>query len=150
MVTNMLIKILKKTWSIFNYLKFLFHVFVLFCFVLLESSGGETKTPSAFVFFLNNFKGLAPFVSELKTGNTIYRGSTFGPTFGQDLYIFYNARLTGRHWYWTSAIPTLFQLQWQTSCTSWPCKERTSYLMRWRYFILTHPSKCKITRTEFN
>ena len=72
-------------------MKFLFHVFVLFCFVLLESSGGETKTPNAFVFFLNNFKGLAPFVSELKTGNTIYRGSTFGPTFGQDLLIFYKA-----------------------------------------------------------
>ena len=63
----------------------------LFCFVLLESSGGKAETPNAFVFFLNNFKGLAPFVSELKTGNTIHRGSKLGPTFGQDLLIYYNA-----------------------------------------------------------
>ena len=67
-------------------MKFLFHVFVL-----LESSGDEAKTPNAFVFFLNNFKGLAPFVSELNTGNAIFRNSKFGPAFGQDLYIFYNA-----------------------------------------------------------
>ena len=63
----------------------------LFCFVLLESSGADAETPNAFVFFLNNFKGLAPFVSELKTGNKIHRDSKFGPTFGQDLLIFYSA-----------------------------------------------------------
>ena len=62
MVTNMLI----KTRSIFNYLKLIFHVFVLYCFVLLESSGGHAETPNAFIFSLNNFEGLAPFVSKVK------------------------------------------------------------------------------------
>ena len=72
-------------------MKFLFHVFVLFC---LDTSGGFAETPKGFIFSLNNFEGLAPFVSQVKTGNTIYRGSTFGPTFGptfgQDLLIFHN------------------------------------------------------------
>ena len=67
-------------------MKFLFHVFVLLCF--LESSGGKADTPNAFIFSLNNFEGLAPFVSEVKTGNTIYRVSNVGPMFGQDLIIF--------------------------------------------------------------
>ena len=62
----------------------------LFCFVLLDTSGGFAETPKGFIFSLNNFEGLAPFVSQVKTGNTIYRGSTFGPTFGQDLLIFHN------------------------------------------------------------
>ena len=73
-------------------MKFLFHVF-LFCFVLLESSGGAAETSNAFIFSLNNFEGLAPFVSKVKKGKTkeaIYRGSDYGPLFGQDLLIFTN------------------------------------------------------------
>ena len=66
----------------------------LFCFVLLESSGGAAETPNGFIFSLNNFEGLAPFVSKVKTGNTIYRDSAFGPTFYQDLLIFHNGRQT--------------------------------------------------------
>ena len=65
-----------------------------FCFVLLESSGGYAKTPNAFIFFLNDFEGLAPFVSKIKKGNTkeaIERKSDTGPVFGQDLLIFFNA-----------------------------------------------------------
>ena len=58
---------------------------------MLESSGGKAETPNAFIFSLNNFEGLAPFVSGVKTRNTIYRYPKFGPTFGQDLFIFYNA-----------------------------------------------------------
>ena len=74
---------------IFNYLNFLFHVFVL-----LESSGGSAETPNAFIFSLNNFEGLAPFVSkvkEKKTHKAIDRSSDSGPVFGQDLLIFSNA-----------------------------------------------------------
>ena len=41
--------------------------------------------------------------------------------------------------------PTLFHLQ----SSFWPGLS-CSYLMRWRYFILTHPAKCKMTRTEFS
>ena len=66
----------------------------LFCFVLLESSGGYAETPNAFIFSLNNFEGLAPFVSKVKTGKTkgaIDRRSDIGPMFGQDLLIFFNA-----------------------------------------------------------
>ena len=65
----------------------------LFCFVLLESSGGKAETPNSFIFSLNNFEGLASFVSSVKKGNTktaIYRSSDTGPMFGQDLTIFLN------------------------------------------------------------
>ena len=68
--------------------------FVLFCFVLLESSGGAAETPNAFIFSLNHFEGLAPFVSKVKKGKTkeaVYRSSVYGPLFGQDLLIFINA-----------------------------------------------------------
>ena len=71
-----------------NYLKFLFNAFLMFC--LLESSGGFTKTPNAFVFSLNNFEKLAPFVSKVMPGKTrwaIYRHSYYGPKFGSDLLI---------------------------------------------------------------
>ena len=44
----------------------------LFCFVLLESSGGYGKTSNAFIFSLNNSEGLAPFVSKVKEDNTNY------------------------------------------------------------------------------
>ena len=60
------------------------------CFVLLESTGKFGETPNAFIFSLNNFKGLAPFVSKVKDGKenkAIYRLSLKGPEFGQDLSI---------------------------------------------------------------
>ena len=60
---------------------------------MLESSGDYAETPNAFIFSLNNFEGLAPFVSKGKKGKTakaIYRGSDYGPVFGQDLLIFFN------------------------------------------------------------
>ena len=63
----------------------------LFCFVLLESSGGYAETPNAFIFSLNNFEGLTPFVSKVKnvkTKTAIDRSSDTGPVFGQDLTIF--------------------------------------------------------------
>ena len=44
------------------------------------------------------------------------------------------------------AITTLFHLQCRTGTQSWPGLS-TSHLMRWRYCILTHPPKCKITQT---
>ena len=59
-------------------------------FCLLESSGGFAKTPNAFVFSLNNFEKLAPFVSKVMPGKTeraIYGHSYFGPVFGNDLVI---------------------------------------------------------------
>ena len=65
----------------------------LFCFVLLESSGGAAETPNAFIFSLK-FERLAPFVSKVKkdkTAQAIYRGSDTGPVFGQDLLIFLSA-----------------------------------------------------------
>ena len=71
------------------------------CFVLLESSGGAGGTPNAFIFSLNNFEGLVPFVSKVKTGNTktaIYRSSDIGSVFGQDPLIFFNAA-SGRQSY---------------------------------------------------
>ena len=81
-----------KTWSIFNYLKFLFYVFL--CFVLLESSGGYVETPNAFIFSLNNFETLAPFVSKVMTEKkrrAIHRSSYYGPMFGGDLVIYLDA-----------------------------------------------------------
>ena len=61
---------------------------------MLESSGGYAETPNAFIFSLNNFERLAPFVSKVKNGNTkeaIERRSDNGPMFGQDLLIFFDA-----------------------------------------------------------
>ena len=63
---------------------------LFFMFCLLESSGGFAKTPNAFVFSLNNFEKLAPFVSKVmpeKTDGAIYRHSYYGPKFGSDLVI---------------------------------------------------------------
>ena len=60
---------------------------------MLESSGGAAETPNAFIFSLNNFEGLAPFVSKVKNGKTkeaIDRRSVIGPNFGLDLLIFFN------------------------------------------------------------
>ena len=61
------------------------------CFVLLESSGGYTGTPNAFIFSLKNYERLAPFLSKVKTGYTgeaIERRSDTGPKFGSDLIIY--------------------------------------------------------------
>ena len=44
------------------------------------------------------------------------------------------------------AIATLFHQQCRTGAQSWP-ELCTSHLMRWRYSILIHPAKCKITQT---
>ena len=63
----------------------------MFCFVLLESSGGYAETPNAFIFSLNNFETLAPFVSKVKTGKerrAIFRHSYYGPKFSDDLVIY--------------------------------------------------------------
>ena len=71
-------------------MKFLFYVSL--CLVLLESSGGYAKTSDAFIFSLNNFETLAPFVSKPKnTGKAIDRDSYFGPKFGDDLVIYLDA-----------------------------------------------------------
>ena len=91
MVTKRVIK-KSKTWSIFYYLKFPFYVFL--CFVLLDSSSGYAETPNAFIFSLNNFETLAPFVSKVKPEKrrkAIYRLSYYGPKFGYDLVIHLDA-----------------------------------------------------------
>ena len=62
---------------------------------MLESSGGNAETPNAFIFSLNHFKGLAPFVSKVKNDKTktaLYRNSDNGPMFSLDLAIFSNAK----------------------------------------------------------
>ena len=73
-------------------MKFLSYVFL--CFVLLESSGNFGKTPNAFIFSLNNFGRLAPFVSKVKSNKidkAIERDSYYGPKFGADLIIYLDA-----------------------------------------------------------
>ena len=66
---------------------------LFFFVVLLESiggSGGYGETPNAFIFSLNNSKGLAPFMSNVKPeykALAIYRHSDNGPAFGDDLVI---------------------------------------------------------------
>ena len=80
--------------------------FVLFCFVLLESSGGFGETPNAFIFSLNNFEGLAPFVSkvkEKKKDKAIDRRSDGGPVFGQDLFIYLDADTVWRSYAYLNA-----------------------------------------------
>ena len=75
-------------------MKFLFYVFFFLCFVLLESSGGDAETPNAFIFSLNNYEMLAPFVSNVMTekkGRAIHRHSYYGPKFGADLVIYLDA-----------------------------------------------------------
>ena len=60
------------------------------CFVLLESSGGYAGTPNAFIFSLNNYERLTPFLSKVKPGQTeaaIERLKDHGPKFGADLII---------------------------------------------------------------
>ena len=107
-----------KTWSIFNYLKFLFYAFL--CFVLLESSGRYAETPNAFIFSLNNFERLAPFVSKVKseyTGAAIDRHSAYGPKFGDDLviyldaqYITYSKARLGAHYSVPASVTDMFKI----------------------------------------
>ncbi|KAM7427680.1 hypothetical protein ABFA07_021226 [Porites harrisoni] len=59
-----------------------------------ESSGGYAETPNAFIFSLNNFEMLAPFVSKVMTEKkrrAIYRLSYYGPKFSDDLVIYLDA-----------------------------------------------------------
>ena len=59
---------------------------------MLESSGGWGFTRKAFIFSISNKEELDPFVSEVRSpGDAIYRGSWYGPVFGQDIYIANNA-----------------------------------------------------------
>ena len=60
------------------------------CFVLLGSRGRPTRTPNAFIFSLNNYERLAPFLSKVKPGHierAIDDRSFYGPKFGSDLII---------------------------------------------------------------
>ena len=69
-------------------MKFLFYAWL--CFVFLESSGGYAETRNAFIFSLDNFERLAPFVSKVKLqriGKAIHSNSYYGPKFGDDLVI---------------------------------------------------------------
>ena len=75
----------------------LFDIPILYflCFVLLDSSGGYAETPNAFIFSLNNYERLAPFVSKVMTEKktrAIHRDSYFGPKFGADLVIYLDAK----------------------------------------------------------
>ena len=64
------------------------HFLCFFHVLLLESTGGFATTPNAFVFSLNNFEKLAPFVSKpTETYWAIHRSSYYGPKFGSDLVI---------------------------------------------------------------
>ena len=65
------------------------------CFVLSESSGGYARTPNAFIFSLNNYEKLVPFLSKVKPGRTewaIDDRSYYGPKFGSDLIIYLDAK----------------------------------------------------------
>ena len=58
---------------------------------MLESRGGYARTPNAFIFSLNNYERLAPFLSKVKperTGKAIDDRSYYGPKFGADLIIY--------------------------------------------------------------
>ena len=83
-------------------MKFVFHDFFGFCFIFLESidgHGANGETPNAFIFSLNNFEGLAPFVSKVKNDKTqkaIKKASGTGPVFGQDLFIYLDAATVGK------------------------------------------------------
>ena len=57
---------------------------------MLETRGGYAGTPNAFIFSLNNYEKLAPFLSKVKperTGEAIDDRSYYGPKFGTDLII---------------------------------------------------------------
>ena len=57
---------------------------------MLESSGGWSYGPTrkAFIFSISNKEELDPFVSEVeRPDRAIARGSLYGPSFGDDIYI---------------------------------------------------------------
>ena len=78
-------------------------------------------------------------------GRAIVRHSFYVPNFGQDLVIYLDANTIR---YSARAVLGEFHLQWRTGSQSWRGLDVVSHLMRWRYFILTHPPKCEITPTE--
>lgn len=70
------------------------HIFRLTFPFPLESTGAYGYTPKAFIFSLHNKEGLTPFKSMVKKPHeAIYRGASYGPTFGPgwDIYIANNA-----------------------------------------------------------
>ena len=119
--------------------------FCLCTFGFSESSGGFGATSEAFIFSLNNNEELVPFVSKVKPGLTGKAIHGFHIMVHVLAMMSSLTSLTGTQEHvW--AITTLFHLQCRTTKQSWPglC---TSHLMRWRYFILTHPAKCRLTQT---
>ena len=67
--------------------------FFMFCSVRIQWWLCRNPQP-LFIFSLNNFGRLAPFVSKVKpkyTGQAIQRSSFYGPKFGQDLIIYLDA-----------------------------------------------------------
>ena len=88
MATKMLVKEIEKheVYSII-----LNPMLCFFVVVLLESSGRYVEAPNAFIFSLNNFESLAPFLSKLRPEKTKYaidRRSDRGPKFGSDVTIY--------------------------------------------------------------
>ena len=62
---------------------------------MLESSGSWGETPNAFIFSLNNYESVAPFLSKVKPkdkGAAIERLEDHGPKFGADLIITLNEK----------------------------------------------------------
>ena len=86
-----------KAYSVYdNFLCFIIIIilFILCTFGFSESSGGYSATSEAFIFSLNNNERLAPFVSKVKkeySGRAIYRASSIGQLFGNDVFIYDNA-----------------------------------------------------------
>ena len=86
--------LIKKNKNIKYFQLFEIPTLCFLCFVSLGSSGSYAETPHAFIFSLNNFGRLAPFVSKVKpkyTGQAIQRSSFYGPKFGQDVVIYLDA-----------------------------------------------------------
>ena len=80
---------------------------------MLESSGGFGFTRKAFIFSISNKEELDPFVSEVRRpGVAISRRSWYGPWFGLDIYIDYNAN-SNNHSYarlvWAYPAPAAVQ-----------------------------------------
>ena len=80
---------------------------------MLESSGDWGFTPKAFIFSISNKEELDPFVSEVRRPDrAIYRGSWYGPVFGDDIIIANNANsnsLSLARLYWYYPAPAAVQ-----------------------------------------
>ena len=77
---------------------------------MLESSGGYAGTPNAFIFSLNNYESVAPFLSKVKpgyTGAAIERLKNHGPKFGADLIIPLNSKSEASLGTYYSAPPSV-------------------------------------------